>query len=66
MFIVICLVLVWLLYKLSVSNFDYFEKLGIPFEKPKPLFGNMFDLVLQRKSMVEIAGNSYKKFKESK
>lgn len=66
MFIVIFIVFLWLAYKWLVANFDYFEKLGIPFEKPLPLFGNMFDLVFQRESMVEIAGRNYRQFKDSK
>jgi hypothetical protein len=67
MFVFILIALVWLLYKWSISNFDYFEKLGIfSLEKPKPLFGNMFGLLLQRSSMVELTGSGYRKFKDSK
>jgi hypothetical protein len=66
MFVYIFAVLVWLLYKWSTSGFDYFEKLGIPFEKPLPLVGNLLDLVLQKRSSLDIYRSSYEKFKNFK
>jgi hypothetical protein len=66
MYFVIFIVFLWLAYKWSVDNFDYYEKLGLPFEKPLPLFGNMFNIIFQKESMVSIAGRNYKNFKDSK
>jgi hypothetical protein len=66
MFVYIFAVLLCLLYKWATSDFDYFEKLGVPFEKPLPLVGNLLDLVLQKRSSVDIYRSSYEKFKNSK
>jgi hypothetical protein len=66
MILLIILGLVWLAYKWSIDNHDYFEKLGINFEKPKPLAGNMLDIALQRQSMIEVTRAGYKNFKKSK
>lgn len=66
MFLLIVIALVWLIYKWSVSNFDYFEKLGVQFDKPLPLFGNMLNIALQKESMLYVSQRSYDKFKKSK
>lgn len=66
MYLLLFAVFVWLFYKWSVNTFDYYEKLGVPYEKPIPLFGNMLNLVLGKQSMVELTQNSYDNFKKSK
>lgn len=60
------LLLVYFLYKWSTSKFDYFAKVGVPFEKPLPLFGNALSVVLQRESLIDLINRSYYKFKNSK
>jgi len=42
-----------LLYLYLTHNYDYWRKRGVPYVKPLPLFGNMKDTVLSRKSMGE-------------
>lgn len=62
----IVLLLVFLLYKWSTSKFDYFAKVGVPFEKPLPFVGNGLNVVLQRESIIDLVHRQYKKFKGSK
>ena len=45
-----------LLYLYLTHNHSYWRKRGVPYVKPLPLFGNMKDTVLSRKSM----GENYK------
>jgi hypothetical protein len=66
MIILFVLVIFWLVYKWSVETFDYYDKIGIPYEKPMPLVGNMWKLVTQKESFVDITRESYRKFKKSR
>lgn len=66
MFLLIVIVLVWLLYKWSVSNYDYFEKIGVGSKKPVPLVGNMLPILLAKESMLDMTRESYRKFKKEK
>uniref|UniRef100_A0AAT9UU58 Cytochrome P450 6PZ21 n=1 Tax=Maconellicoccus hirsutus TaxID=177089 RepID=A0AAT9UU58_MACHI len=43
------------------KSFLLFEKLGIPYLKPTLVFGNMTDVILQRKSMAEGYADLYRK-----
>lgn len=62
----IVLLLVYLLYKWSTSNHDYFAKRGVPFEKPLPLVGNCLNMLLQRESIIDSQHRCYNNFKGSK
>jgi hypothetical protein len=66
MFLLLVLVLVYLFYRWSVGNNDYFEKIGLPFDKPVPLFGNSLKFVMQKESLVYFMQRNYHKFKKSK
>lgn len=66
MFWLLILAFAYLAYKWSVSNYDYFERIGLPFEKPLPLFGNMIGLITQRESLVYTLQRNYRRFKSSK
>lgn len=66
MFLLIIFGLAWLVYKWSVSNFDYFEKIGLEYEKPLPLVGNMLNLVIGKQSIIDLTKGGYEKFKKSK
>lgn len=66
MYLLLLPLVLWLLYKWSVSNFDYFEKIGVPYEKPLPIVGNSLGLVLQKEGFVDMTRKSYDKFKSSK
>lgn len=42
-------------------NFDYWDKKNVPFIKPLPFFGNMFDGITMKKSMGELFQDLYNK-----
>lgn len=56
----------FVVYKWLTSDHDYFEKLGIPYEKPWPIFGNNLKLIFQKESLNDIIDRSYKKYKNLK
>lgn len=62
----ILLLCVYLVYKWSSKNFDYFAKAGVPFEKPVPFFGNLLSVILQRESVIDLIHRNYNNFKGSK
>jgi len=66
MFLLFVPALAWLLYKWATDNHDYFIKLGVPFEKPLPLIGNLLSMVLQKESLAELMQRNYNKFRSSK
>ncbi|XP_037040468.1 probable cytochrome P450 9f2 [Bradysia coprophila] len=65
MFLALALLFLWLFYKWSVNNLEYFKKIGVPYEKPLPLFGNALGLLLKKQSFIDLTRNSYYKFKNS-
>lgn len=52
----------YLLYKWSISTFGFFEKQGIPFRKPLPLFGANLNTLFKTKSITENIDDWYKEF----
>lgn len=55
----IVVVLGVIFYKWFVANYDYFEKRGIPYLKPKFLFGSNMNLLINKKSLPEFVKNLY-------
>lgn len=51
-------------YRWLTKDHDYFEKIGIAFDKPFPLVGNTLNLVLQKESVIGITEKQYQKFKK--
>lgn len=66
MYFYIAIFVFWLLYKWLSSELDYFEKLGVPHEKPLPLVGNMLSFVLKKESLVALVDRNFKKFKKAR
>ena len=60
-FLLLPLVLV-LLYYYTTKNHDYWEKRNVKYEKPVPVFGTLYDNVVAKKSIVEIAVELYNKY----
>lgn len=60
------LILGFVIYKWLTSDNDYFDKLGIPYEKPWPVVGNNLNILLQKESINDITSRCYKKYKSSK
>lgn len=66
MFLLLIPLALWLFYKWSVDNLDYFDKIGIPYEKPLPLVGNYLGFITQTSNIVDMTRKSYNNFKKSK
>ncbi|KAL9922238.1 putative cytochrome P450 9f2 [Glossina fuscipes fuscipes] len=58
-FILLLFLIIYLFHRWATANNDFFLKRGIPHKKPKILFGNMWNLVLKRKSLVDIIVDLY-------
>lgn len=65
MFLAFALLFLWLFYKWLMTNSEYFKKIGVPYEKPLPLFGNALGLLLKKQSFIDLTRNSYYNFKNS-
>lgn len=57
---------VYLIYKWSISTFDYFEKQGIPFKKPVPLLGTNFNIITRKKAFTDELTDTYNEFRDEK
>lgn len=49
-------------YRFLTSKYDYFERIGVPFEKPKLIFGNFRRMMFQRESFHEFVKRMYDQF----
>jgi hypothetical protein len=65
-FWIILLVVAFLLYKWGTSTFDYFEKRGIPYNKPLPFVGSRIGMLLRNSSAVDFLMEIYDEFKDEK
>ncbi|KAL1398953.1 hypothetical protein pipiens_002299 [Culex pipiens pipiens] len=57
---------IYLFYRWSIATFDYFEKRGVPFVKPVPLLGNMWNFFSGKMHMVDSGSVGYEMFPESR
>lgn len=64
--IILISVLVYVFYKWSTATYDFFEKQGIPFRKPLPLFGTNINMVLKSKPFVDVLKEWYYEFENEK
>lgn len=55
-----------LIYKWGTSTFDYFEKKGIPYNKPIFLVGSRLGMILKQGSIVDFISKIYNEFKNEK
>lgn len=55
-----------LIYKWGISTFDYFEKKGIPYNKPIFLVGSRLGMILKQGSIVDFISKIYNEFKNEK
>lgn len=63
---ILILVAAWLLYKWGTSTFDYFEKRGIPYNKPLPFVGSRIGMFLRNSTAVDFIMELYNEFKDDK
>lgn len=63
---VLTILIAFLIYKKIFKNFDFFEKRGISFEKPAPIFGNLLPILKKRENFAQAVERLYEKFKNEK
>ena len=59
-------VLIYIIYKWSTFTYDFFEKQGIPFRKPLPLFGSNINMLLKKKPFIDVLKEWYNEFENEK
>jgi cytochrome P450 family 9 len=59
-------VALYLFYKWATTNYDYFSKQGIPFNKPWPLLGSDIGLMLKKLPFEESFMVNYNLYKNEK
>jgi len=52
-FLILSAVAIYLIYRWSMANSDFFAKRGIPYHKQFPLLGSMKDVVFRKRSMFD-------------
>ncbi|XP_075148979.1 putative cytochrome P450 9f2 [Haematobia irritans] len=57
--VILISVLLYLIYRFCTANHDYFKKRGIPSAKHIPIVGNFWEMVLGRKSMLDVLVEIY-------
>lgn len=55
-----------LLYYYTTYTFDYFAKRGVPFIKPLPLFGNMFEIIFRYDLLMDVIQKAYFDYSKSR
>lgn len=63
-FVLFLLILLFVLYKYCTKNFDYWEKRGVFFVKPIPIFGNFYDILSFKTTIAEGLRDLYNKTDE--
>ncbi|XP_070502406.1 probable cytochrome P450 9f2 [Chironomus tepperi] len=66
LFITLLVVLVYVIYKWSTSTYDFFEKQGIPYRQPLPLFGTNINMLLKKKPFIDVLKEWYNEFENEK
>lgn len=61
-FVILLSLTLLILYKWATKNYDFFEKIGIPYDKPFPLLGSQKDMILRRVSMYDNINSLYQRF----
>ncbi|XP_055601238.1 probable cytochrome P450 9f2 [Uranotaenia lowii] len=56
----------YLFYRWSVATYDYFEKRGVPFLRPKPLVGSLWPVFSGQKHAMDAAQEGYWVFPEAR
>lgn len=65
-FLFLSAIVLYVIYKWSISTFDYFEKQGIPFRKPVPLLGTQGNFVTRKKAFVDAIQETYYEYRNEK
>lgn len=63
---ILLLILLLLFRKQSTDNRDYFKRKGLAYSKPKSFIGFRTDVVLRRKTFLDVANSIYREFPDEK
>lgn len=68
MLVFICAIvaIIFLVHKFLSREYDYFEKKGIPFNKPKFIVGSRMDFIVRNKSLLAVMQDFYNEFRNEK
>lgn len=53
----------WFIYKKVVEDLQYFDKYDVKYEKPLPIFGNLFKMLMQKENFIQTIDRLYNKYK---
>jgi hypothetical protein len=56
----------YLIYKWATSTYDFFEKQGVKFRKPVPMFGTNANIITRKKPFTDILDDWYYEFTNEK
>lgn len=62
----VIVVILFIVYKWSISTHDFFEKKGIDFIKPQPLFGNLKDILMKKTDFLTFSKSLYNHYTDKK
>jgi len=65
-FICAIVAIIFLVHKFLSREYDYFEKKGIPFNKPKFIIGSRMDFIVRNKSLLAVMQDFYNEFRNEK
>ena len=57
--LLVAVILVWIVYKYLTWNHDFWKKRGVPYIKPLPVFGNIKDGILRKKTVGQAIQDLY-------
>ncbi|XP_075970236.1 cytochrome P450 6B6-like [Anticarsia gemmatalis] len=66
MFLILLPLLLLLLYRYLTRNHDYWQKRNVKHEKPIPVFGSLYQNIMGKKSITEVATELYNKYPDEK
>lgn len=52
----------YLFYNWITASFDHFDKNGVAFKKPWPIFGTLGAVIFRRESLFDMIVNAYNQF----
>ncbi|XP_004523127.1 probable cytochrome P450 9f2 [Ceratitis capitata] len=62
-FLILSVLSLYFFYRRATANFDFFEKRGIPYDKPFPVFGSLKNVTLRKRSFLHAVLDLYNKHK---
>lgn len=62
-FLILSVLSLYFFYRRATANFDFFEKRGIPYDKPFPVFGSLKNVTLRKRSFFHAVLDLYNKHK---